>query len=499
MSVRRESSVGQPEAGGAALAGVDVGTTRTKAVVCAADGTVLGAAVRPTPLGEQDAAALAAAALGALAEAVAASGRSPEAVGLTGMAETGVPLDADGRQTGPLLAWSDPRGADQAARLARTAGASALHATTGVRPSAKATLARWCWLAERHPDALRRMHVWSGAADLVGHALTGHVATDATFAQRTMAYDVHGRRWDPGLTALAGLSPRRLPPVRAPGEPVGPVSAAGAARVPGLRTGVPVTVAGHDHLVGAWAAGVRTAGAVADSMGTAEAVFTLSTAAPDAARALAEGMGYGRHADGRHWYVMAGSGSCGALVEWYADLLGLPGGAERIRRFGALLDTAGTGPTGLVVEPYLNGRAAPAPDPRRRVAVHGLGPDDGPARLALAVVEGTAYQARWMAETQAALNGAAPREVTLLGGPVAQPRWPRVKAAVTRWPTRLLTEPRAPALGAALLAGTAAGLPVPPPLGTVAGAPGESEDAAAYDVVYRGEFLPRVARGDGPG
>ncbi|GHJ38966.1 L-fuculokinase [Streptomyces sp. TS71-3] len=486
-------------AGTPPLAGLDLGSTRIKAVVCVQDGRVLGAAERPTPLGENDADALVAAALGTLADALgrsglARAGRAPAAVGLTGMAETGVPLDREGRPTGPLLAWSDPRGAEQAARLVRSVGAEALHGATGVRPSAKAPLAKWCWLRDERPEALRRMAVWAGAADLVARALTGVTATDATFAQRTMGFDVHRRRWDHELLALGGLSERRLPPVREPGEPVGPVTAEGAARVPGLRPGTPVVIAGHDHLVGAWAAGARTAGDLADSMGTAEAVVTLADTPPDPARALAEGIGYGRHADGRSWYLIAGTGSCGALADWCADLLGLPPGTGRHERFGALLAAAGLGPTGVVVEPYFTGRTAPAPDPHRSLALHGLGPGDGPARLALAVVEATAYQARWMAEAQAALVGAPPRRTLLLGGPVAQPRWPRVKAAVGPWPLHVLAEHRAPAVGAALLAAPAAGLPAPDPLPVTRLRPGPDEDPARYAAVYRDAFLPAVRR-----
>lgn len=478
-----------------ALAGLDVGSTHLKAVVCTPAGRVLGAAVRPTPHGEEQAVALRETALDTLAEAVAHAGRPPEAVGLTGMAETGVALDRAGRPRGPLLTWADPRGAEQAARLAARLGAPALHATTGVRPSGKAPLAKWCWLRENQPAVLTRTRVWAGAVDLLAHALTGQLATDPTFAQRTMAWDVHAARWDADLVAEAGLSTRQLPTVRDAGEPAGTVTPAAARRVPGLRAGVPVLVAGHDHPVGAWAAGVRDPGAVADSMGTAEAVLTLGTRPPEPAAALAEGMGYGRHVDGRHWFVMAGAGSCGALVEWYcARLLHLPDGEARHRAFGALLAAAGPGPTGLVIEPYLRGRSAPAPDPNRRLAVYGLGPEDGRERLALAVIEATAYQARWMTEVQRTLTGRSPQHVTLLGGPVAQPRWPRVKAAVTPWATHLLAEPRAPAVGAALLAGTAAGLPADRPLPTTRAAPGGEEDPAGYDTVYREGFLPRVRR-----
>jgi xylulokinase len=474
------------------LAGLDVGSTSTKAVLCTPQGHVLGSASRPTPLGEHDAPQLLAHALAALTEAATAAGRTPDAVGVTGMAETGVPLDAQGHPAGPLLPWTDPRGADQAAALAGSVGTGPLHAATGVRPSAKAPLAKWRLLREKRPDVLRRMHAWAGAADLVVHALTGRLVTDPTLAQRTMAYDVHRGDWSEELTALAGLTPAHLPDVRPSGAPAGTVTADGARRAPVLRPGTPVAVAGHDHPVGAWAAGVRTAGAAADSMGTAEAVLTLTDAPPDPAAALARGMGFGRHVDGAHWYVLAGTGSCGALVEWCAGLLGLPGGPQRPARFGALLEEAGPGPTGIVVEPYLRGRAAPAPDPDRTVTVHGLRAEDGPARLALAVVEATAYQARWMTEAQAELTGRTPHRVVLLGGPVAQPRWPRVKAAVSPWATALLRQPLAPAVGAALLAGAGAGLCPSAALPTEEAHGTGQEDAVAYDAVHRHHFLPRV-------
>jgi xylulokinase len=475
-----------------AFAGLDLGSSHTKAVLCTPGGTVLSSAVRATPLGEHDAQALVTTALDVLAEAVAAAGRAPDAVGLTGMAETGTVLDADGRPVGPLLAWTDPRGAGQAAALARTEGAAALHAATGVRPSAKAPLAKWCWLRENHPEVLASFHTWAGAADLVAHALTGRIATDATFAQRTMAFDVHRGAWSPGLAALAGLDAARLPRVTAPGEAAGRTTGRAAGRIPGLAAGTPVVVAGHDHVVGAFAAGVRDPGQVADSLGTAEAVLTVCPRPPDAAAALAQGMGFGRHADGRRWFVMAGHPSCGALLDQYAALLRLPGGAARHRALGALLAAAGEGPTGIVVEPYPRGRVTPEPDPDRTLALHGLTAGDGAARLALALVEGTAHQARWMTEAQAALTGAVPREVTVLGGQVAQPRWTAVKAAVTPWPLRVLAQPHAPAVGAALLAGRG-GPPWPAPLPAAPVTAG-ADERARYDRVHREEFLPRVRR-----
>ncbi|NGN70479.1 hypothetical protein G5C51_42215, partial [Streptomyces sp. A7024] len=86
------------------FAAIDAGSTHCKALLCTATGTVVARAQAPT-----DTADLAATARTVLAACIrSAGGRAPESVGITGMAESGVPLDRDGRPLGPLLMWSDP-------------------------------------------------------------------------------------------------------------------------------------------------------------------------------------------------------------------------------------------------------------------------------------------------------------------------------------------------------------------------------------------------------
>ncbi|MCH6163679.1 FGGY-family carbohydrate kinase [Streptomyces marispadix] len=514
------------------LAGIDVGSTHCKALLCTPDGKVLARAHRATPREADglahDAEELTAAALDALGDCVRAEGRAPDTIGLTGMAETGVPLDRHGAPIGPVMAWNDPAPSEHAEALRRRLGEAELHAATGVLPSAKVPLARWCWLREHHPERLSRMRQWAGAADLVARALTGRVGTDATFAQRSMAWEPGTAgaalgRWSAGLLAEAGLTPAQMPHVHPPGRPVGAVTRSAARRL-GLRAGTQVVVAGHDHLVGAWIAGARHAGLAADSMGTAEAVLTVSAAPPDRSSAAAEGMSWGRHADGEHWITLAGMASSGALVEWFCErFLGVgeqstPDGnavegtarggsgrrtsrlAARYEEFARLVADCGRRvpgqapalPSGITVEPYLQGRSAPRPDPSARLAVHGMGAGHGPADLALALLEGAAYQARWMADVQAELTGTAPQAVTLLGGSTRQRTWTALKAAVTPWTTEICAEPEAPALGAAAWGGAAIGLDPAAirPGSTPVEAGGPAADA--HRDAYRERFLPLV-------
>lgn len=439
--------------------GVDVGTTNTKvALVDVTAPRVLAVASAPTP-----APADAATAIAGLVARVLPAGPAPAAVGIASMAETGVPLGPDGTPRGDWLRWDGHRAGAEADALAARIGRSALFAATGVRASAKIPLATWEWLRTHDPDALHApagAGRWAGAADLVGLLLTGRLATDHTLAGRTGAYRL-GRpgdlptAFDAALLAEVGLRPSQVPEVLAPGEPLGRV-VDGPFTVAGLRAGTPVTIAGHDHPVGTWAAGVRRPGQAADSVGTAEAVCTLVDDDPDPEPVRTAGMSLVRTVTGEHPALLAGSSSGGAAVAWW---LRTHAPAADVTTLMADVAALGDVPLDVLVLPYVAGRQTPAPDPAATPSVLGDLSGRTPAEGAHALLAGLALQARWMLEEQGRLaGGAAATSVTVLGGPMtANPTWLRLKARVGASPLRLVVEPEPVAAGAALLAALRAG------------------------------------------
>ena len=407
---------------------------------------------------------------------------APLAVGIASMAETGAPLDAAGRPLTDLVRWDGRRGGDDAARLAERRGRAQLFAATGVRTSAKVPLVTWAWLRRTQPDLWRRVARWGGVADLLALALTGRLVTDHTLAGRTMAYRLPdtgaalAEAFDEDLLREVGLTPDQLPRVALPGEPAG-VTVAADFVAAGIPAGTPVVVAGHDHAVGTWAAGVRDPGDHADSVGTAEAVVTVLGGTVDRAAVAAQGMSLVRTASGRHEALLAGSPAAGAMVSWWLDVV-LPGrGPARV------VPTEAPGaPTGLLVLPYPHGRQSPAPDPGARVRVVDDGgvdvsaallapvPGDdvppGARRATVAMLEGLAHQAQWMLDTQRRLAGhtaagttrGGPPLVVLAGAAAANTPWMALKAAVCDVPVHLVTAGEPVATGAALLAADRTGL-----------------------------------------
>lgn len=469
---------------GPVLAGVDVGTTNTKVGMYRADGSRLAMRAWPTPC---DAGDLVAGVLAALAATAEQAGRVPAALGVASMAESGVTVDRDLAPQHPIITWRDPRGADAARRLSTDLGEQALFEITGVSLAAKTPLARWRWLTDTHPGLLTDGRCWLGAADLVASVLVGEPVTDVTMAGRTGGLDVRAGHYHPELLAAAGIKAAWLPRIAEPGRPAGWLTASAASSC-GLPAGLPVVVAGHDHLVAAYAAGARRGGDQMDSLGTAEAFITVTDRPPHAVIA-GTGLSWNRFVDGAHYCLLSGFPGAGRLVDRFIDrYLGTPAGHAQ---FAALADGVATRPTGIVVEPYPSGRGAPLPDPARRFAVHGLQPRHTVADLALALLEGLCLHVRWMAGG----HGARTRElVAATGGPTRNRAWMRVKAAVGPAALAVVDDPDAACAGAALLAARS-GLDMPPPALAATQLRPDPEEKARYDGFYRDRFLPTVTGG----
>lgn len=517
--------------------GIDVGSTNTKATFVrlptgptssAGDPPqhphVVRVAAVPTP---RDAAGLIAAVLRLLREVTAGGEAAPAVVGIASMAESGLPLDARGDPLTEILRWDGARAAAQARGLAATLGASEVFAATGVRLSGKTPLATWAWLTEEHPETARRMARWAGAADLVALAMTGRLVTDHTLAGRTGAYRLDGDAgalpagtdgalptgFDAALLAAVGLTPDHLPEVVRPAEAGRAVVVSRAFADAGVPLGTPVVVAGHDHAVGSWAAGVRRPGDRADSLGTAEAVLTVLPAGsgPEPAAVLAAGMSLVRTASGAHRALVAGNPRAGALVAWWLDALG-EGLAARVSAEVGVAVADGPRPTGRLVLPYPQGRQCPAPDPGARLRlldavgrdVVPVPPHDDAAAWTRALLEGLALHARWMLEEQARLSVMEPepgaelrpvmgpgRPVTVLGGASGLgPAWVALKAAVGPWPVRVSDATEPVALGAALLAASRLGLVeegrATIPVRDITGESRRNRRGADFEVIFAG-------------
>ena len=305
--------------------------------------------------------------LGSISEVLGGLGdrrRDVVAAGVAGVAESGAPLDRAGDALARIISWTDGRGGEVVEILEREFGPD-LALRVGQAANTKMTAVKLGWLLAH---GVADVDQWLGVPELALRALTGAASTEHSLAARTGCYDVAGRRWLPEVGAALGFSTGVLAEVRAAGTVMGRVTGAGAAWS-GLPEGVPVTIAGHDHLAGMAGAGVGPTD-LANSVGTAETIVARSASVPDMAAARDNRVAVTVYPGGTEWAAMVSAARAGLVIDAAA--------AER-GRTPADLDAAGDdGWAGVLddltarsVEAW--GRLVNVLGPRERVVVFGGG------------------------------------------------------------------------------------------------------------------------------
>ncbi|XID93453.1 L-fuculokinase [Paenibacillaceae bacterium WGS1546] len=445
------------------MIGIDIGTTHCKAGLFERNGRAVRLTGRPT-VSARDREGLSsfdpirmweavAEMLGELAEGLPRG--SVGAIGVASMAESGLLVDGrTGEIRSEFIPWYDQRTRSQAERIGREIDEAERFRTRGLRVSYKHGLPKLLWLQEHRPAALNGS-VWLNSADYIAFRLTGKMSTHYTLAARTYAYDLRGMAWDSELTKHFGLMPSLFPQVQEHGRPMGFLSREIAA-LTGIAAGVPVAIAGHDHLCAALAVGATEPGEVYNSMGTAETLIGVFGEFEVGDREYRSGLSYGRHVvDGRSFW-MGGIPSSGGSVEWLRAALNDP--RLSYGQIADMLERLDEAPTGLLYYPYLSGSGSPRPNPQIRGAIIGFGAEHTRETLLKAALEGTAYEFESIRRAGERASGAAIERVTTVGGGAKNRCWIRIKADVTGCGFLLPRNQEATLLGAAMLAGIAGGL-----------------------------------------
>jgi xylulokinase len=284
-------------------------------------------------------------------------------------------------------------------------------------------------------------------AEYLVFRMTGEKSTDPSLAGRTMLFGIEAGEWDEELCGLAGVPPDLLPPVYTAGAGPGRLLSSAAAGVL-VPPDIPVVVCGHDHVCGAFGAGVIEPGEVADSMGTAEGALIMLREPLFDATVYDLGLSIGRHVLPQSFYLGAGLPEAGGAVAWLLRLL--EGTEEDLARWTGEAAALAPGEGGVFL-PLVRGVGD-------GVLFYALGEESRPAHLLRAVLEGLTL------EIDAALKRAAQAVevelsgITVLGGGARNALWRQLKADVSGKRVRAVCEPECVARGAAMLAGIGAGI-----------------------------------------
>lgn len=475
--------------------GIDLGSGGPKVAAVALDGEILATALRGVSVdvgadgaATQDAAEWQRTLTAAVQEVAAAMvGAKLVSIGITGQWGSSVPVGVDGVAVGPVLMWADSRGARYARDIVggpiSVGGYSPRKMVSWIRltgggpnPAGADPTGHWQLLTHDFPDVARRTAYLLEPVDYLGYLLTGQVA--ATPASMILSWLTDNR---PPRTRTSGrtrgaptgapLAPhyvadlvrkaRRDPATLPPLQPTGSVQGGLLPEVAeqwGVAAGTPVITGIPDfHAAAIGSGGVapfQTHMAISTTAWFSAPVPFKKT---DVWHSIATVPGLQPELP----LVINNVETAGAALTWLREQIiapadGLSGGGSGIGAEGAA--SVGLNPTyeelialavdvpagseGVLFAPWLAGERSPVDDRDLRGTWLNLSLRTTRAALVRSVLEGVAYNARWLFEPYEKFLGQRVGQIRILGGGAQSDLWCQIMADVLDRPIERVADPR---------------------------------------------------------
>jgi glycerol kinase len=444
---------------------LDQGTTSSRAIVFAEDGSVRAMAqqefrqIFPQPgWVEHDPEDIWASQLRVARRALAQAGLKAAdiaALGITNQRETTIVWERkSGQPVHNAIVWQDRRTAAACDKLKRRDRTKSVRNKTGLVLDPYFSATKLAWLLDSIPGL--RLHAERGelAFGTVDSWLAWKLSdgalhiTDVSNASRTMLYNIHADAWDEELLSLFRIPRSLLPQVLPSAHMYGETRA--------KLFGAPIPIAGiaGDQQAALFGQACHTRGMAKNTYGTG-CFMLLNTGT----RAVPSHHGLlttcAAQAGGKRQYALEGSVFvAGAVVQWLRDGLGMIKSSAEIEALAASVEDSG----GIYLVPAFAGLGAPHWDAYARGTMLGLTRGTTRAHIARAALEAIAFQS---AEVLAAMQkdaGIRLKELRVDGGAATNDLLMQFQADLLGVPVVRPQVLETTALGAAYLAGLAAGV-----------------------------------------
>jgi xylulokinase len=406
--------------------------------------------------------------VGALAESGLVDMTVCGGVGLTGQWASTVPVGAAGRPVGNVMLWADSRAANYAKGVigGPVSGYNPLSLVKWIRltggapsPNGADPTGHALWFKNEEPEIYAQTKVFLEPVDYLGLCFTGRAA--ASQASMMGSWLTDNRRGHAGgyvdsLVRKAHRDADKLPPLVPTGSVLGPILDEVADEF-GISRGVPV-VAGLPDLH----TGYLGSGATREF----EAHLAISTTSWVAARVPFKRTDVVRQmasVPGLHpdWYLIANNHeTAGECLKWFRNSIlsgddGLGATAAEAPSYDAMTAAAATVPVGsggIIFAPWLNGERSPVDDKALRGSWLNLSLTSSRAAMTRAVLEGVAYNARWLFDAVEKFARKDLPRVRIFGGGAQSDLWCQIHADVLGRPVEQVADPNQTNLRGAALA-----------------------------------------------
>ena len=373
-----------------------------------------------------------------------------------------LPLDREGNVLRNAMIWMDKRSWRELDEILDTMGRAEYVSSAGAQPDVAFLPCKILWFKRHEPELFARTHRILQANGYINYKLTGVMAMDIDQAALCQCLDLRTRAWSEPLSRAMGVDLNSVLPQPVPSDTIIGRVTEEAARVTGLRAGIPVVAGASDATASMYATGLSRIGEAAESSGTTSLLFVGHTAPsatdiPVVAKPCSvQGMPY---------FFNAPINTSGASLKWYLSTLGKAEndyaeahGINVYDYLNQLALEAPAGCNGLIYFPYMLGERAPLWNSHAKGMFIGLSLDTERKHIIRSIFEGTAFAVRHVLDTIRDA-GAGYDCLRVTGGGSKSRTWCQIKASVLGVPVYTLDDKTGDVpFGDALIAGHAVGI-----------------------------------------
>ena len=379
-------------------------------------------------------------------------------IGITNQRETSIVWDSETEE--PIynaIVWQDRRTSDYCNELKSRGLTDMIRQKTGLIIDAYFSATKIKWIldhVEGARDRAEKGELLFGTVDtwLIWNLTAGKVhVTDYSNACRTMLFDIDKLQWDPCLCETLGIPMSMLPEVKPSSCIYGE-----CVKFPGMDqiAGVPIASSIGDQPGALFGQGCFEQGQAKNTYGTG--CFLLMNTGEKRINSrsnLLTGIAWGL--DGKITYDLEGSAfNAGSVIKWLRDELELIKSAHECDILAEEVEDS----NGLYFVPAFTGLGAPYWDMYARGCMIGLTRGVNKKHMCRAVLESITYQVTDLLEAMMKDSGILLKDLRVDGGASVSDIMMQIQADMTGVNVNRPLNKEATALGAAYLAGLAAGV-----------------------------------------
>ncbi len=442
------------------LLGIDIGTSGTKTILFNETLESIASATYEYPLtqikplwAEQNPSDWWGAVVEGIKEVINKSGVSPQSIasiGLSGQMHGLVLLNKDNKIIRPSIIWCDQRTVKECNQITEIIGHEKLIDITANPALTSFTLSKILWIKNNEPASYKEIAHILLPKDYIRFKLTGQYATDVSDASGMQLLNIKNRCWSDEIITKFEIDKNWLGKVYESQEITGYINEECALET-GLAISTSVVGGAGDQAAAAIGCGIVREGRISDTIGTSGVIFAHTD------KPLIDYKGRVHtfcHAVPNKWHIMGVTQGAGLSLKWFRDNFCQD---LEYKEMDSLAESIPICSEGLIFLPYLMGERSPILDPEAKGVFFGLTNSHKRTHMIRSVMEGIVLSQYDCLKVVNEL-GVHAKEITIGGGGAKSHLFRQMFADCFNTPVITLNNTEGGALGAAILAGTGAGI-----------------------------------------